>query len=103
MTKTAFYAKHKALPGKREDVRQVWEKYVRDYIADAEVQLSYVYSYDENDLDTIVAFQVCTDKAGVEDFLKQPWFKDYSAEMAELIAGPSEYRTLTPVWIKGEA
>jgi quinol monooxygenase YgiN len=102
MTKTAFYARHKALPGKRDALRQVWEKYARAYIADADVQLAYFYCYDDGDPDTIIAFQLCTDPAGVADFTKQAWFQDYQAETAALIAGPSEFRTMTPMWIKGD-
>jgi hypothetical protein len=53
------------------------------------------------DPDVIVAFQLCTDRAGVDDFVKQPWFRDYEAETAALLAEPSEYRAVTPVWTKG--
>lgn len=103
MTQTAFYARHTALPGQRDALRQVWEKYVRAYIAGADVQLAYFYCYDDADPDTIVAFQLCRDKAGLNDFTKQPWFADYSAETASLIARPSEFRTVTPMWGKGQA
>src|SRR5688572_28788971 len=99
-TRTALYVKHRALPGKREELRRVWEKYARAYIAQADAQLAYFYCYDNNDPDTIVAFQLCTDQAGVDEFTKQPWFRDYQAESAALVAGPSEFRTLTPVWMK---
>jgi quinol monooxygenase YgiN len=71
-TGTAFYVRHKARPGKRDDLRKVWEKYARDYIATAAVQLAYFYCTDDKDPDVIVAFQLCTDRAGVDDFVKQP-------------------------------
>lgn len=100
-TKTALYVRHKALPGQREELRKVWEKYAREYIAKTPVQLAYFYCYDNNDPDTIVAFQLCTDKAGVEDFTKQAWFQAYQAESAALVAGSSEFRMVTPVWSKG--
>jgi quinol monooxygenase YgiN len=100
-TAIAFYVRHKAQPGKREELRKVWEKYARSYIEAADVQLAYFYCYDAKDPDTIVAFQLCTDKSGVEDFTKQPWFHDYEAETAALVDGPSEYRSVTPIWTKG--
>jgi quinol monooxygenase YgiN len=99
-TGTAFYVRHKARPGKRDELRTVWEKYARAYIATADVQLAYFYCYDDNDPDVIVAFQLCTDRAGVDDFVKQPWFRDYEAETAALLAEPSEYKAVTPVWTK---
>jgi quinol monooxygenase YgiN len=102
-TGTAFYVRHKARPGKRDELREVWEKYARDYIAAAGVQLAYFYCYDDNDPDVIVAFQLCTDRAGVDDFVKQLWFRDYEAETAALLAERSEYRAVTPVWTKGAA
>lgn len=99
----AFLVRHKALPGKRGELRKVWEKYARSYIEAADVQLAYFYCYDDSDPDTIVAFQLCTGQAGVEDFTRQPWFHDYQRETAALLAGPSEYRSVTPIWSKGVA
>jgi quinol monooxygenase YgiN len=99
-SRTAFYVRHKALPGKRDELRKVWEKYARSYIETADVQLAYFYCYDDNDPDAIVAFQLCPDQSGVEDFTKQPWFNDYEAATAALLASPSEYRSVTPVWTK---
>jgi quinol monooxygenase YgiN len=74
--------------GKRDELRKVWEKHARGYIGAADVHLAYFYCYDDNDPDTIVAFQLCTDKSGLEDFTKQPWFQAYEAETAALVAGP---------------
>lgn len=97
----AFYVRHKALPGKRDALRAVWEKYARGYIEAAGVQRAYFYCYDDEDPDTIVAFQLGTDRSGLADFTKQPWFPAYEAETAALLAGPSEYRSVTPIWVKG--
>ncbi len=101
VSNTALYVRHRALPGRRDDLRLVWEKYARAYLQAADVQLAYFYCYDDNDPDVIVAFQLCTDQAGVEDFVKQPWFAAYEADTAALIAAPSEFRTVTPLWVKG--
>src|SRR5262245_33958575 len=100
---TAFYVKHKALPGKRDALRAVWEKYARGYVENAGAQLAYFYCYDDNDPDTIIAFQLGTDQTVVQDFVKQPWFQAYQTETAALLAGPSEFSTVTPIWMKGVA
>ena len=103
MSKSATFVRHKAKPGKRDDIRRVWEKYVRDYVAGGNGTLSYYYCYDDNDPDAIIVFQLGADRASGEDFVKQPWFADYQRETAALVAEPSEVRTATPKWVKGAA
>jgi quinol monooxygenase YgiN len=103
MSQTALFIRHQAKPGKRDEVRRVWEKYARDYVAGSNGQLSYCYCYDDNDPDAILVFQVAADQASAQDFVKQPWFADYERETAALLAGPSEFRAATPQWIKGAA
>ena len=103
MTKSALFVRHVAKPGKRDEVQRIWEKYARDYIAGKDGQLSYYYCYDDNDPDTVVVFQLAADQAVGQDFIKQPWFAAYERETAALLAGPSEFRTATPQWVKGAA
>ncbi|MBS3647160.1 antibiotic biosynthesis monooxygenase [Pseudaminobacter sp. 19-2017] len=103
MSKKALYIRHRAQPGKREEVKRIWEKYARAYIEGANGHVAYVYGFDDNDPDAIVAYQLYTDEAGTDDFVKQPWYPDYERETAALLAGPSEFRTITPQWTKGDA
>jgi quinol monooxygenase YgiN len=103
MSKKALYIRHKVQPGKREEVRRIWEKYARAYIESAGGQLAYFYGFDDNDPEVIVAYQLYTDDTGADDFVKQPWYADYERETAALLAEPSEFRTITPQWIKGDA
>lgn len=97
----ALYIRHRAQPGKREEVRRIWEKYARAHIAGNGAQIAYVYGFDDNDPDVIVAYQLYTDETGSDDFVKQPWYADYERETAALLAEPSEFRAITPQWIKG--
>ncbi len=101
MSTGALYIKHKALPGKRDGLRRVWEKYARPYIEKSEGQLACFYCYDDKDPDTVVVFSVHADQDSAEDFFKQPWYADYQSETAALLAGPSEIRPATPQWVKG--
>jgi quinol monooxygenase YgiN len=104
MSKSATLVRHKAKPGKRDEIRRVWEKYARDYVAtDSKGALGYYYCYDDNDPDTIIVFGLAADKPSGQEFVKQPWFADYQRETAALVAGPSEVRTATPQWVKGSA
>lgn len=103
MTGKVLYIRHKALPGKREEVMRIWEKYARTYIEGSSNQLVYVYGFDDDDPDAIVAYQVYIPVTGADAFVKQPWYPDYERETAALLAEPSEFRMITPQWIKGVA
>ena len=103
MSKSVTFVRHKAKPGKRDDVMRIWEKYARDYIGGSSSSLSYYYCYDDNDPDTVIAFQLAADRTSGQEFVKQPWFADYQRETAALLAGTSELRTATPKWVKGVA
>jgi len=100
MTNSALFIKHTAKPGKRDEVKRVWEKFVRDYVATSERQPAYFYCFDNNEPDTIVVFQLHSDPGSGNEFVNQPWYDDYERETAELLAGPSEFRTATPQWMK---
>lgn len=103
MSESALFIRHKAKPGKRDEVRRVWEKYARDYIAGSNGQLAYCYCYDDDNPDTVIVFQLAANQASGREFVKQPWFADYERETAALLAGPSEFRAATPQWVKGAA
>lgn len=101
MSKGSLFIRHKAQPGRRDEVRRIWETYARDYVAGSSGQLAYYYCYDDNDPDAIVVFQLHADQSSAEDFTRQPWYPVYERETAALLAGPSEFRTATPQWVKG--
>ena len=103
MSKSATFVRHKAKPGRRDDLRRVWEKYARDYVAGSNGALSCYYCFDDNDPDTVIVFQLAADQTSGQEFVKQPWFAEYQRETAALLAGPSELRTATPQWVKGAA
>lgn len=103
MSKSVTLVRHQAKPGRRDDLRRVWEKYVRAYVAGNDGALNCYYCYDDNDPDTIIVFQLSADPTVGLEFGKQPWFADYQRETAALLAGPSELRTATPQWVKGDA
>lgn len=103
MTVKALYIRHKAKPGKRDEVKRIWEKYARAYVEGADGQIAYLYGFDDSDPDAIVAFQIYTGEAATKDFIEQPWYPDYDRETKALLDGPSEFRTISPQWVKSEA
>jgi quinol monooxygenase YgiN len=101
MSKIALVITDRALPGKRDEVRRVWEKHLKPNIADNPAHEAYFYCYDDNDPDVICAFQQYASRASAHEFLKAPWYAAYQDEVSPLLAGPPEIRSATPVWTKG--
>src|SRR5688572_313643 len=80
MSKTALFIKHKALPGKRDAVRRVWEKHLQGRIAENAAHEAYFFCYDEQDPDLICVFQLYGDTDGPKDFVAAPWYPAYEEE-----------------------
>ena len=101
MTKIALFVKHKTQPGKRDEVRRVWERHMRPNIASNPRHEAYFYCFDNNDSDAICAFQQYADLESSRDFLKTESYAAYLKEVEPLLAGPPEVTSVTPVWVKG--
>jgi quinol monooxygenase YgiN len=101
MSKAALFITHKAKPGKRDEVRRIWEKHLQQRIGANAAHEAYFYCYDDNDPDTICVFQLYTGRSAGQEFVKQPWYPAYEAEVTPLLTGTSEFRSATPFWIKG--
>ena len=99
--KVALFITHKALPGKRDEVKKVWEKYMQPEIANNEDHENYFYCYNDNDPDTICVYQQYSGEESSQAFLKTPNYKNYLRETEPLLAGKPEITTAIPLWIKG--
>ena len=93
MSKNASLVTLKAKPGQRDEVRRVWEKYARDYIAGS--TFNFYYCYDDNDPDRIIVFGL-GDQASNHEFAQPPWFSDCQRDTQALLAEPGEIRSATP-------
>ncbi len=100
MHQSALLIRHKTKPGKRDELKRIWDTYALDYVASSNGQLAYYYCYDDHDPDAVIVFQVAADQASGQAFVKQPWFAAYERKTAALLAGPSEFRTVTLQWVK---
>ena len=81
MSKTALFIRHRAKPGQREQVRRIWDRYVRPRVETNPGHLAYNFCYDDADPDMICVFQLYTDKQAMEAFLKEPWYPEYLREV----------------------
>ena len=101
MAKLATFIKIKARPGKREQVKQIWEKIVKPHVESEEGVEHSFFCYAIEDDDTICLFEFITDPSKFEAAMKSEWFLDYMEQLKPLLAGPPERIMTTPVWAKG--
>lgn len=97
----ALSIKHKALPGKRDEVWKVWEKHMAPAIAANPGHTDYFYCFDNADPDSIHAFQQYRSQEASQEFLKTESYAAYLKESEPLLAGPPHVTVLIPKWSKG--
>jgi quinol monooxygenase YgiN len=97
---TALFIRHKTLPGKRDQVRSVWERHMAPAIAANPGHTAYFYCFDDADPDAICAFQQYVSVQAARDFLQMPDYAAYLKDVEPLLSGPPQVTTLTPVWSK---
>ena len=101
MATFALIIKHKTRPGARDEVRKVWEKHMAPAIAANPGHVAYFYCFDNEDPDTIYAFQQYTSIEASQEFLRTDRYASYLKEVEPLLSGPPQVTALTPVWSKG--
>ena len=101
MSKTALFIRHQAKSGQRDEVRRVWEKYVKPRVAANLAHEAYYFCYDSKDADVICVFQLYTNEAAMQDFLKGAWYGDYLKEVGEFVSVPPQITPADLVWAKG--
>ncbi|AKC86341.1 putative quinol monooxygenase [Pseudoxanthomonas suwonensis] len=100
MTSFALIVKHKTQPGRRDDVRRIWEKHMAPAVSANPGHLAYFYCFDNSDPDSISAFQQYASTEASQEFLEKESYAAYLKEVEPLLAGPPEVTALTPVWSK---
>jgi len=100
MAKVALFIKSKAKPGKRDALRALWEKHLRDLAAANAAQEVYFYCYDNDDPDTFCLFEVYSSAEALAANAQGEAFGAYMAEAGPLLDGFPEVRQTTPMWIK---
>ena len=100
MTTFALIIKHKTQPGKRDEVRKIWEKHMAPAIASNPDHIVYFYCYDNADHDSICAFQQYSSVEASQDFLKTSTYAAYLKDVEPLLAEPPQVTDLTNMWSK---
>ncbi|MES2642372.1 MAG: antibiotic biosynthesis monooxygenase [Myxococcota bacterium] len=100
MSNVALFIKHMTLPGKRDEVRRVWEKHMAPAVSANPSHTAYFYCFDNADPDAICAFQQYASAEAAAEFLKTDSYLAYLQEVEPLLAGPPNVTSLTPMWSK---
>jgi quinol monooxygenase YgiN len=96
----ALIVKHKTQPGKRDEVRRVWEKHMAPAIAANPGHVAYFYCFEDADPDAIYAFQQYSSLEASQDFLRTHSYAAYLKDVEPLLAGAPQVTALTPMWSK---
>lgn len=103
MDKTVLILKVKTRPGRRDELRALWEEHLRPRAETNAAQELYLYCYDSEDPDTIHMVEVYGDCAAMASNASASWFHDYLRAAGVLIDGRPEMSTCLPLWAKGYA
>nr|WP_232090855.1 antibiotic biosynthesis monooxygenase [Halomonas sp. MCCC 1A13316] len=97
MSQNTLFIIHKAVPGKRDEVRRAWETHLTPSIEARQVHDAYYYCYDDSDPDTIRVFQRYADGADPKAFMQGPAYDAYIAAVSPLLAHPPPTTTPRPM------
>ena len=96
----ALIIKHRTQSGKRDEVRRVWEKHMAPAISANPGHTAYFYCFDNNEPNSIYAFQQYLSLKASQEFLQTSGYAAYLREVEPLLAEPPQITALTPIWSK---
>jgi len=103
MNKTALILTVRTKPGKRDELRALWNRQLRPRAETNDAQELYLDCYDAQDPDTIHMVEVYGDPQAMQSNASAPWFADYMRAAAPLLDGAPRMVTAAPQWAKGYA
>ncbi len=101
MSQLALIIKTKCQPGKRDEVRRLWDEYLKPRALTNTDQEVIVYSYDLQDENTFYLFEIYSSQQAFEASSKAPWFWDYMKAAGAMLDGQPEVMMANPVFTKG--
>ena len=103
MSKLALLVKTRAKPGARDQVRDLYLEHLAPRAEANPAQEVVVLCLDGQDPDVLYLFEVYRDQAALQQAAQAPWFAEYMATAAPLLAGEPEVAMAAPVWETGLA
>jgi quinol monooxygenase YgiN len=90
----------RAQPGKRDEVRRLFEAYLAPHATANASQPIVVWCADNGDPDAFYLWEVYTDPAAMEANGRALWFGEYMGAVGPLLDGQPEVTTAMPMWTK---
>ena len=100
MSSTALFIIHQTKPGKRNEVKAIWLRHMAPAIQGNPGHLAYFYNFDNNNPDSICAFQLYESDQAASDFLQHPSYQAYLIESRDLLEHDPRIMSLSPQWAK---
>ena len=101
MAKLTLIVTARTQPGRRDDVRALWDRHLRPRAEANQAQELYLFCEDADDADAFHLVEVYTDPGAAQENARAPWFADYMREVGPLLAGRPRMISARPVWAKG--
>jgi quinol monooxygenase YgiN len=100
MSQSAVCVIFKTKPGKRDELKASWEKYIKPHVIDNDNINQNIYSFSLDDPDTVCMFEILSDINVLTNAYEQPWMKEYLAVIASLLLDKPQVLRLDPIWMK---
>jgi quinol monooxygenase YgiN len=100
VAKLAIIIKGKARPGRRDEVRTLFEQHLAPRAVANPAQEVVVWSADNTEPDTFYLCEIYGDSMAMEANARAAWFAEYMDAVSPLLATQPELMTATPMWMK---
>jgi quinol monooxygenase YgiN len=97
----AIVVTSKARPGKREQIKDLYEELMAPRAMENQTQEVVVWCADQHDPDGFFLFEIYTDATAMGANAQADFFAEYMAKAGPLLAGEPSVFMGTPLWSKG--
>ncbi|HHR85215.1 MAG TPA: hypothetical protein ENL23_02570 [Candidatus Acetothermia bacterium] len=96
----ALFVKLRAKPGKRDEVKMLWEEHVKPHSESEDAVDISCYCYAAEEENTIWLFELLSSPSVAKKAMQSEWFAAYQNAIGPLLMAPPKINTATPVWVK---
>lgn len=100
MQQRALFVRHRAKPGMRNQMQDIWQTYVKPRAEANPDHLAYFFCLDAEDADVVSVFQLFRSAQAVKEFMAGDWYPEYLAKVGEVVAEAPTILEAIPAWIK---
>ncbi len=99
MNKKALFITLVAVPGKRDELWQLWQKKVQPYLEKIDEAKSVVPCFDLENKDVIRLFELFSDEEIPQKIMDSEWFQSFFSEIKPILKDSSAVAA-SPMWEK---